>query len=390
MADVAALQRQHPEWRIVDAIDQPGGGVWAVGADGGVFSLDAGGNPGGGAYFGSLPGLGAALGDPAVHGQAVRIEADPQTGGYTIVNSRGERYNFAGNQRPADTTVAPPPPAAPPPNSDAELNTLRASLNSRGLGNLLDQAWNYYKGAGGGNVDATVEFVRTTPEYQARFPNRPASWSEAQYMNYEEQIRYAATQYGVPPDFVDQEDIGKMLAGNVSAAEGVDRIKLASQAARSDQATLSWMRDNFGIEPDLGAVTAFYLDTTPGGKGESFLDRQQQFAQAQIGGAAASVGFGNLSAAEAERVRQAGLSPDQARGAFGQVAMLHPLFEETVTESMQGSDLGQTEGIGLVTGEAGAQEAVAKRRQARQAQFGGGGGAAQGGRGGSGLGTSQG
>lgn len=370
MPDLAALQRQHPEWRIVDAIDRPDGGVWAVGADGGVFALDQGGNWQGDVY-GSLPGLGVALGDPAVHGQAVRIEADPATGGYSIVNTRGERYLFQGPQR-QQGPIAPPPPAAPAPNSDAELNLLRSALTARGLGNLLDQAWSYYKGPGGGNADATIEYVRTTPEYQQRFPNRPVSWSEAQYMDYEERVRYAATQWGVPADFVDQTDIGEMLAGNVSANEAIERIELAGRMARSDPDTLAWARGNFGV--DEAGLTGYFLFTND--KGASLLQRQQQAAQMQIGGAARQVGFGNISAAEAARVQQAGLSPEQARSAFGQVALLHPLFEETLAET---TDLGRQEELGLVTGEAQAQEAVEERRRQRQATFGGGGGAAQGG-----------
>jgi hypothetical protein len=369
----------------VDAVDRGDGGVWAVGADGGVFALDAAGNPDSGAFYGSFPGLGAA-GGGAAHGNFVRIEADATTGGYALVNTLGERYSFFNPAEQARRAAppAPPPPAAPPPNTDAELNQLRATLNARGLGSLLDEAWSYYKGPAGGSADAVLDWLPTTAAYQQRFPgmahlrDKGQAWTEAQYMDYEQRVMDAAHAYGVPSDFVDTGDIGRMIEGDVSLSEAVDRIKLASQAVSSDSDTLAWMRDNLGVNVDKGALMAFYLDTD-GDKGPSFVDRQHQFAAAQIGGAAATAGFGAISQAEAQRLEALGYSPEQARAAFGQVAGMHALFDETLSESATGQNLGRNEQLGLVAGSAQAEEAVAKRKAQREATFSGGGGAAQGG-----------
>lgn len=70
---------------VVDIQQAPGGGWYALGADGGVFAI-------GGARF--RGGLGGTQHLSGIGSKAARLEIDPETGGYTIVGDKGHRYAF--------------------------------------------------------------------------------------------------------------------------------------------------------------------------------------------------------------------------------------------------------------------------------------------------------
>lgn len=88
---------------IVDVVQAPGGGYYAVGKDGGVFAL------GGAAFHGSIPGLqGDTLAGQHQVGQG-GFKLLPG-GGYEIVDTAGRKYAFA-----------PPAPQANPLYSDPDF-----------------------------------------------------------------------------------------------------------------------------------------------------------------------------------------------------------------------------------------------------------------------------
>lgn len=118
--DLTALQRLHPEWRLVDVTQAPGGGLWALGADGGVFALDAQGNASNATPF---HGAYTTLSEAERQGDRQgfkRIQATPN-GGYSLTSGRDEQFAFG-----------PKAPAAPQ-NVLAEDPAWLAFLRTSGL-----------------------------------------------------------------------------------------------------------------------------------------------------------------------------------------------------------------------------------------------------------------
>lgn len=384
--DVGALQRQHPEWGLVDAIEAPGGGIWALGRDGGVFALDAQGNP-----SASTPFLGAytqlAAADRQGDRYFVKIQADPVTGGYTLVSNRpGQTYNFVGQQRvdqPAVTTPA--PPGAPAPDANAEYNQLMGALRGLGMESLIDDAWKYYKGPAGGDAQAVIDYLPTTEGYRTRFPglkelsDQGRAWTPAQWNTYYNTAQQQAVEAGLPPGYLSREDIGKLLIGNVSAGELEGRIQAAGAAVyQADPVLIGQMRD-YGFSD--GDLTSFFLDPD---KATPLLERKAQMAQAGIGAAARRTGYGSIGLATAQELQQLGVTGDAATEGFARLSGQHALFQNLVGEE---GDITQAEQLGAQFGsDVAAQQEIETRRSRRQAQFQGGGGAATGGGGRTGLG----
>lgn len=387
--DIGSLQRQHPTWNIVDAIVAPNGGIWAVGADGGVFNL----NPQGGTdgqtapFFGSYTGLAAEQrqGDR----NFVGIQADPATGGYTLISNRpGQIYNFVGN---TPINQAPPPTAVPPPTTgltfnDSDLNRLTAMLNQYGLGDLVDEAWKYYKDPGGaaGDSQAVLDWLPTTTQYQTRFPGlkelgeKGQAWTPAQWNSYFTSAQQAAASAGLPEGMISRDDIGKLINGNVSLGELQGRIQAAGQSVyEADPVFVQKMRD-FGLSD--GDLTAYYLDPD---KAAPLLQRKSEAEQARIAAAGARGGY-DISRTQAQGLQSMGVDQGEAEQGFGQLARMHPLFENLVgeqgqitTEEQFGAQFGQ---------DAAAIAEIERRRAGRTAQFQGGGGSASGGSGRQGIG----
>lgn len=393
MIDIGALQAAHPEWNIVRAIAAPNGGIWALGRDGGVFSLNAQGGTDGqvAPYFGSYnehPEWGA--GTTARY--FVDIQADPETGGYTLIsNQPGQNYNFQGNQR-LEQNVAPtavPAPTAKTDFNEADQNALSALLRQHGLGDLVDSAWNYYKdpNGGAGNADAVLNWLPTTQPYRDHFPGLVEAGEQgnaltpAQWNIYYNDIQEAAVTAGLPPGMVDRADVGKMLVGGVSKVEAVGRIKAAGDSVyNADPAIIARMRE-FGFTD--GDLTAFYLDPD---KAEPLLARKAQEEQARISVAGSRGGYG-IDVGEAVQLQKWGVDEAEAEQGFATLSDLHPLFANTAGESQIGEGITEAEQLGSTFGQDNAaRQEIERRRKTRAASFQGGGGSAGGSSGKTGLG----
>lgn len=109
MAAIDALPahlRQGLPSNVVDVVQAPGGGYYAVGADGGVFTL------GGAQFHGSIPGLqGDTLAGQHQVGQG-GFKLLPN-GGYEVTDTAGRKYAFG--------PQAPPAPKANPLYSDPDF-----------------------------------------------------------------------------------------------------------------------------------------------------------------------------------------------------------------------------------------------------------------------------
>lgn len=389
MADLARLQAEHPEWNLVDAIDAPGGGIWAMGRDGGVFSLE------GAPFLGSYPQL-----DPtARQGERhfVRIEAD-NTGGYTLIsNLAGQTYRFAAPQAAPLPDPTAPPPGAPPPG-DTEAQSARAIMQSTfarfGLQfspTDVDNLFNSF--IKGGEAQFGLD-LQETAQYKKRFPviarlkERAAKGETivggipdpATILQYEETAKQIMGAAGLPPGFYDSpDDFAGFMEKNVSVAELQNRVEMAKVAAFQSPPEVRSELQRLGL--DAGDLTAYFLDPT---KADSLI-QQKTLKQAQIGGAAIRAGFGLLTREESARLAEQGVSAEQAQQGFGELQAGQELYAALPGE--QAAQITREQQLGAAFGgQQPAQEAIRRRAEQRKAQFGGGGGFAGGAQGVAGLG----
>jgi hypothetical protein len=118
-----------------------------------------------------------------------------------------------------------------------------------------------------------------------------------------------------------------------------------------------------------GALAAYYLDP-----GRAMDVLTNQLTQAQIGSEGVMTGFGQISAAQAANLQQAGITEAQARTDFGKVNKLTPF--ETALPGVPGGTMTQQQLIDY--GFFGAdQQALENVTATRKAPFSGGGGYAQ-------------
>lgn len=368
VASLADLQQQHPEWNLVDAVDAPGGGVWALGADGGVFALD------GAPFFGSAAGQ-----DFFRNRTATRIELEPN-GGYRLFSQAGEEYNFEG----PGPYVAPPLPAAPPPEPagpDVEETSAKAiiasTLKQFNLSYSPEEADRLFRAFLTGGETQFFTDLRGSTQYKARFPGMEAlskkgrAIDESTYIAYEKTATGLMRQAGLPAGFYDQpEDFGTLVGGEVSAAELADRVQLASQAA-------------MGADPQLRAQLASIYKIDQGSLAAFFLDPDKALPVIQRQFLAAEGGFGAITADEAQRLGVGGASAAQLQERFGALAQAKELTQALPGEAEQG--LTREQQLGFAAGGTAEQQALEQKARKRKAAFEVGGGFAGGQEGISGL-----
>lgn len=399
-ADLATIQRLHPEWGITQVAPAPNGGLWAVGRDGGVFALNAdGGTTGTVAPMntdGPFSYTGLAPEQRVGSREFTGITAT--AGGYTLRSNLGEDYAFSAPKTtgpltplPGATKVGDTPAAG---NTESGKDVFTNTLIGMGFtpeqaSSLGGSIWNSSKTK---SQDALYFDVINSPEYAARFPGMKAlrasgtAINESQYVTLERQYTAAAKSAGLPEGFYDShDDFGKLIANGVSPDEYASRVHWAQTAALSDPTFMDELaRQVPGA--NLGDATAFYLDPD---KGTEYL--QQKTIRAQIGTSARTTGFGQLSQAEIDKLyARPGMSPEQAaagaQAGFGALATQSGLFANTAEETLTDDQFTRDERIGVVAGDTRAQQELETRRSRRQANFQGGGGAAGSGSGRTGLG----
>jgi hypothetical protein len=383
--NIGQLQAEHPSWNIVDAIEAPGGGIWAMGADGGVFALN------GAPFLGSYPGL-----DPA-HRQGerhfVRIENDGKGGYRLISNIPGQTYSFGappGQAAAAAPAPPPPPPSAPPPAGlSAEQQSAKGILNKilddAGLGGLGGWLWDRYLEVGEGQA---LLDLRERPEYQQRFPAMKAlrtkgrAITEAEYISYEKTVAGLMRRYGMPEGFYDQpDDFAKFLEAELSPAEISERVQMAARDAYSVPVEVRMELERlYGIT--AGALTAFYIDpdrATP--------ELEKMSLAARLGGAAQRSGFGLLTKDEAERLAELGITPEQGAAGMSELIRSRELFQALPGER-GGQNISREQQLDAAfSNDAREQERIEKQRRQRLARFQGGGSFVTTGEGVSGLGV---
>jgi hypothetical protein len=262
---------------------------------------------------------------------------------------------------------------------------LQAILDPYGLGSLATDMFNAAKGF---NYDATLttQWLRSTPQYQQRFPGMQAikdaglaPITEQDYVNYENTVKSTLKSNGIPDGIWDSPDeIAQFMGHGVSPTELQDRINNGVVAAQNaPQYVKDALFNYYGI--DQGHLTAYWLDPT---KTEATL--QQQAAAAQIGGAATYSGFGGVARDEAEQLQKQGVTGQQALQGFGTLSYDKQLLTSLPGEA-PGSDIDRSTQLAAVANSPAAQAALQAAADRRKAVFGGGGDFGTGSQGVSGL-----
>lgn len=271
-----------------------------------------------------------------------------------------------------------------PPKPSAQ-RIIEAALANLGLRSLARWAWTQHKR--GVPIEQIFLEMRERPEYQARFPGidvlrkKGRAISESQWIEYERSAAQMFRAAGLPSGFYDRpNDFSKFITGEVSLAELQDRVQTYTQAAFAQPPELrNQLRRLYGVNE--GDLAAFFMDPN-----RALPLIQQRFVAAQVSGRAATAGFGQLTASEAEGLAQEGVTDEEAAEAFGEVVNAAELFQP-----IEGGEdtLGRSDQLSLVAGNTQARQRVEKQAARRKARFGQGGGFAGSQTGISGLGSAR-
>ena len=199
------------------------------------------------------------------------------------------------------------------------IEAMRGIMASYGLSSLMDKIQSYVT-QGYTDPDAIMALIRTTPEYEQRFPamkelaKKGRAISEAEYISYEAEAAGMERMYGLPAGMITgKESISKLLTSEVSAKELGERVTMAAAGAfQTSPEVKKQFKDYYGI--DSGGLTAYFLDpevATP------LLTKQ--YVSAQLGAEAAMQGI-DVGMTLAEQLNVAGVTKDEARIGFGAVA----------------------------------------------------------------------
>lgn len=260
------------------------------------------------------------------------------------------------NPRAGRVTAVPPPvtPATPP--QDSARAIINDALAQYGLSGLATQAWQQY--LTGMPVEQIGLWLRTTPEYAARFPGMAAlrkagqALSEAEYVAKERADAEMLRAYGLPAAFYnDRNLLGNLIGNQVSTAELQGRLD-AYRAVVTDgsmSGVRAYARDAFGLGD--GDLIAYFIDPD---RAAPVLE--QQARASQIGAAAARAGWTGLDPATALQLAGRGVSPQQAEQGFGQAATLRLLTQNL--PGQQGGQVAEQDVTAAVLN----QDAQAKRR----------------------------
>jgi hypothetical protein len=239
------------------------------------------------------------------------------------------------------------------------------------------------------NADEVMQKIRTSPEYEARFPGlndmRSAGriMTEQDYSNAENDIIQKGQWYGLPDGFLNPQKIGDMIKNGIYGDNLKARLDAGYAAAiNAPPQTRALLKEYFGV--DTGALAAYYTD--PKSTAEILTKNWQA---AQIGGAAIKSGWGdpgkNVATELAAQARDSSLSMDYFRQGFAKAEQMAPL--ESTQLGMRGQATASKEQIlgsvftglnqPLDTSPAENQVALQAATEARTAGLRGGGGFAQ-------------
>lgn len=209
------------------------------------------------------------------------------------------------------------------PQAQSAMASMLSTLNQWGLASLAGSLQGLLV-QGLTSTDQLSIALQSTPAYKQRFAGNEAriqkglaALSPADYLSLERQYRNVLQSYGLPAGFYDSPtDFTNFIANDISPSELDARAKVAHDQYESAPTYVKNLWGQyFGTKGD--AIAAI-LD--PKVATQVIQDRGTQVA---IGGAAASHGI-DLNQQSAQQLQQAGVTADQAKQGFNQIATAMP------------------------------------------------------------------
>jgi hypothetical protein len=238
-------------------------------------------------------------------------------------------------------------------------------FNNYGLGTLAPKIKEYVQQ--GFTPDTVTLKLQDTPEYQQRFAGNTARkkaglpvLSPAEYLATESAYRQTMRAAGLPAGFYDTpEDFSTFIGVDVSPSELKQRVDVAAQTIEgADPFFKQQLKQYYGVND--ADMVAYALDA------ERALPTLLKQTQAvQFGAEAARQGI-QPSKTMAEQYAGLGVSKEQARVGFEQIAMMQPTAEKLSQITAGSQPVGLEQLTSATFG--GTQSAEAKRRIQNLAQ----------------------
>lgn len=246
-------------------------------------------------------------------------------------------------------------------------------FNSYGLGSLAPRIREFVQQ--GFTPDTVTLKLQETPEYQQRFKGNETRrraglpvLSPAEYLEVESAYRQTMRAAGLPSGFYDEaDDFAQFIGIDVSPAELKQRVDVAALTIEGADPLLKDQLKRFYNLND-GDMVAYALDPD-----RALPTLQRQVQAAQFGAEAARQGFAPTRTM-AEAYAGLGVTQEQARAGFEQIAQILPEAETLSQIYSQEAPVGLEEVTSAVLG--GEQSAEYKKRlqrlsQMQQAEFAG-------------------
>ena len=228
---------------------------------------------------------------------------------------------------PDPTPVVTPTPGLLPPSatitptdlSGMDANSIFASgLAGWGLSDLASGVQGMT--AKGLSPASIADWIRSTPSYATRFPAMKGlsaaghAISESQYLAKEQQDRDLLYTYLGPnaKSYDNPAQLGTLMTNFVSSQELQGRLQAVHDEVNASPDTKAWLQSNYGLSSQDLAAAWLNPQTT--------ADQVAKRSTAsQIGGAAATAGFGQLTQAQAELLASQGVTQSQAQNTFAKI-----------------------------------------------------------------------
>lgn len=211
-------------------------------------------------------------------------------------------------------------------------------------------------------------FKQRFPEIDLAQKNGLPPISVQDVLNYEQTVSQLEQQVGLPQGFITKDDITKFMGQyNVSATELTDRLTqgyiTAKQALDNVPEVAQALKDYYNVGP--GGLAAYWLNPT-----KALATLQTQFTAAQIGGASALSGFGQVGQGTAQELAGFGITPTQATTGFQQLAHMAQAYNPIIGNPSGLTQLQQVAGQFMGSGPD--QLAMQLSAESRQSAFQGG------------------
>jgi hypothetical protein len=214
-------------------------------------------------------------------------------------------------------------------------------FNSYGLGSLAPKITEFIQQ--GFSPDTVALKLQETPEYQQRFigneTRRKAGMpvlSPGEYLALESDYRQIMRASGLPSGFYDEpSDFAKFIGVDVSPTELKQRVDIAALSLENADPFYTRQLQQY-YNMNSGDMLAYVLDPD---RALPLITRQAKAAQ--FGAEAARQGL-SIQLPTAEQFAGLGITQEEARSGFEQVAMIQP-----EAERLSAVFAGQQEGVGL-------------------------------------------